>query len=187
MISKAKLSYLRISPRKVRLVADIVRGETVEKAQVILNFTQKKAATPILKLLKQAIANAKNTLQVEEKNLYISKIIVDEGIKLKRYLPRARGRADVIHKKTSHITIVLDEIAGEAKVKAIKAVAKKKKKTKVRIKKKGLAKGIEKSEVEKSKEEIDAKSKKTRQRQEIKKLKTRRQKGLKRFFRRKAI
>ena len=105
----AKLRYLRIAPRKVRLVADLIRGKTVEEAQNILNFTQKRAALPILKLLKQGSSNAKNNFQMEEKNLYISTILVDEGPKLKRVRPRARGQANEIQKKTSHITLVLEE------------------------------------------------------------------------------
>ena len=106
---RAKLRYLRIAPRKVRLVADLLKGKSVEEAQNILNFTQKRVALPILKLLKQGISNAKNNFQMEEKNLYISKVLVDEGPKLKRVRPRARGHADEIQKKTSHITLVLDE------------------------------------------------------------------------------
>ena len=106
----AKLRYLRIAPRKVRLVADLIRGKSVEEAQTILNFTQKRATLPISKLLRQAIANAKNNFQMEEENLFISEILVNEGPKLKRVFPRARGSADTIQKKTSHITIILDEI-----------------------------------------------------------------------------
>ena len=79
----AKLQYLRITPRKVRIVADLVRRKSIEEAQTILNFTRKKAAKPLVKLLKQAVANAKNNLQSEEKNLYISKILVDEGPNIK--------------------------------------------------------------------------------------------------------
>ena len=109
MVVTAKLRYLRIAPRKVRLVTDLIKGKKVEEAQNILNFTQKRAASPVLKLLEQAIINAKN-LEFDEKNLYIAKILVDEGPKLKRVFPRARGHADEIQKKTSHITIVLDEI-----------------------------------------------------------------------------
>ena len=107
---KAYLRHLRMAPRKVRLVADLIRGKSVEEAQNILNFTTKRVALPLLKLLKQAIFNAKNNFQLDEKNLYISKIIVDEGPKLKRVFPRARGHADEIQKKTSHITLILDEI-----------------------------------------------------------------------------
>ena len=109
MPTTAKLRYLRIAPRKVRLVADLIRGKTVEEAQTILNFTQKRAALPILKLLKQATANAKNSFQLKEENLFISKILVNEGPKLKRVFPRARGSADTIQKKASHITLVLEE------------------------------------------------------------------------------
>jgi len=107
---KAYLRHLRMAPRKVRLVADLIRGKSVEEAQNILNFTTKRVALPLLKLLKQAIFNAKNNFRLDEKNLYISKIIVDEGPKLKRVFPRARGHADEIQKKTSHITLILDEI-----------------------------------------------------------------------------
>lgn len=111
----AKLRYLRIAPRKVRLVADLLRGKTVEEAQNTLHFTAKRAAPPLLKLLKSAIANAKNNFRLEEKELYISKVLVDEGPKLKRWIARARGKADEIQKKTSHITIVLDEVVKEPK------------------------------------------------------------------------
>ena len=117
----AKLNYLRIAPRKVRLVADLIRGKSVEEAQTILNFTTKKAVRPILKLLKAAVNSAKNNFQLEESNLYISKITVDEGPKFKRFFPRARGQAYEIQKKTSHITIVLDEIVKKARKKVKKA------------------------------------------------------------------
>jgi len=109
MPTTAKLRYLRIAPRKVRLVADLIRGKSVEEAQIILNFTQKRAASPILKLLKQATTNAKNNFQLKEENLFISKILVNEGPKLKRVFPRARGSADTIQKKASHIILVLEE------------------------------------------------------------------------------
>ena len=119
---KAKLKYLRMAPRKVRLVADLIRGKSVQEAQSILNFTIKKAALPLLKLLKTALANAKDTYGLEEPNFYISKISVDEGPKLKRWRPRARGQAFEIQKKTSHITLVLNEIKEiTKKVKKIKA------------------------------------------------------------------
>lgn len=107
---KAHLRYLRIAPRKVRLVADLIRGKTVKEAENILNFTTKRAALPLLKLLKSAIANAKHNFNLKEENLYISKILVNEGPRLKRVFPRARGRADIRQKKMSHVTIVLEEI-----------------------------------------------------------------------------
>jgi len=122
----AKLKYLRIAPRKVRLIANLIRGKKAEEAQVILNFVAKRAAFPLSKLLKSAISNAKNQFQLEESNLYISKILVDEGPKYKRWMPRARGMASEIQKKTSHITIVLDEIKKKPseKMKKIKEIKK---------------------------------------------------------------
>jgi len=107
---RAKLSYLRISPRKVRLIADLIRGKSVVQAEQILNFAVKRAARDVLKLLKSAVASASHDFQLEGSNLYIAKITVDEGPKLKRWRPRARGSASEIQKKTAHITIMLDEI-----------------------------------------------------------------------------
>lgn len=103
----ARLQNLRIAPRKVRLVADLIRGKKLDEAQTILNFTTKKASPVLLKLLKQAEANAKNNFQLDPANLFISKIMVNEGRKLKRWRPRARGQAYEIQKKTSHIMVVL--------------------------------------------------------------------------------
>jgi len=121
----AKLKYLRIAPRKVRLVADLIRGKSVEQAQTLLRFTVKKANEPVLKLLKSAIASARNNFQLEESNLYIRKISVDEGPKYKRHMPRARGQAYEIQKKTSHVTLWLDEI--EKKKKGLCVICGKKK------------------------------------------------------------
>jgi len=114
---QATLGNLRIAPRKVRLIADLIRRKKVEDAQAILNFMRKKAGPNMLKLLNSASANAVNNHQLDPKNLYISKITVDEGRKLKRWMPRARGRAAEIQKKTSFITIVLDEIKPTSKKK----------------------------------------------------------------------
>jgi large subunit ribosomal protein L22 len=164
----AKLRYLRIAPRKVRLVADLIRGKSIEEAQTILSFVTKRGAGPLLKLLKQALANAKNNFQLAESNLYISKILVDEGPKYKRWRARARGRADEIQKKTSHLTIVLDEIVKKAK--KIKKIKKPKKIGKPPA-------GAERApKVEKAKFRPEI---------EIKKPKI--EKGLKRVFRRKAF
>ena len=115
MTVTAKLNYLRIAPGKVRLVADLIRGKSVEEAQTILNFTVKKAARSLQKLLSGAVANAKNNFQLDPSNLYISKIIANEGPKYKRWQPRARGQASEIQKKTSHITLILDTISGKPK------------------------------------------------------------------------
>ena len=108
MKAEAKLNYLRIAPRKVRLVADMVRGRKASDAKAVLGFSLKKGAQPIMKLLDSAIANAKNNLQMDEDSLVISKIVVDGGPILKRWRARSRGRANQIQKKTSHITLVLE-------------------------------------------------------------------------------
>ena len=116
MIAQAKLHYLKISPRKVRLVVDLIRGKKVEEAQNILRFTQKRATLPLLKLLNQAISNASNNNSVvNEDNIFISKIFVDVGPVAKRRFPRAKGKSDIIRKRTSHVTIMLDEINKEVK------------------------------------------------------------------------
>ncbi len=125
MQAKAKLSYLRISPRKVRLVADVVRGLDAIEAEKKLSFINKKAARPILKLLQSCIANAENNFKLKKDNLFIKEIRVDEGPTLKRWMPRAMGRASAVNKRTSHINIVLDE-----KVKTEKLKDKKTDKTK---------------------------------------------------------
>lgn len=107
---KAKLSYLRIAPRKVRLVADLIRNKNVISAKNQLEFSKKRSAKPLLKLLNSAVSNAKNMNdQINMDVLFIKKIFVDEGPKLKRYRARARGMAFEIQKKTSHITLILSE------------------------------------------------------------------------------
>lgn len=109
MESKASAKHIRISPRKVRLVAENVKGQPVEKAINSLTFTPKKAAECLLKVLKSAVANAEQNPNVDVDTLYVKKISVDEGPTAKRWRPRAQGRAYRINKRTSHITIVLDE------------------------------------------------------------------------------
>ena len=171
---KTSLRYLRIAPRKVRLVADLIRGKTVEQAQTILNFVRKRAAIPLLKLLNSAIANAHHNFQLEKENLYIRELRVDEGPKLKRWRPRARGQAFEIQKKTSHVTLVLEEIE------------KKPKKRKIKIKKEKIRKPAKEKIVKeetKPKKEI---KKPKKPELEMPKPKIER-KGIKRFFRRKAF
>lgn len=128
---KASLKYLRTAPRKTRLLADLVRGMNAGRAKFTLRFSGKKAAEPILKLLNSALANAKNNSNLSDddiKNLYIKKITVDEGPKLKRWKPVARGAAHTIHKKTSHINLVLDEKKeGSKKKKGLKNTKKERK------------------------------------------------------------
>ena len=109
MEAVARARYMRIAPRKARLVADLIRGKSAEQASQILRFTQKRAAPIIKKVLDAAIANAENKGDIDVDTLYVKTIFIDQGPTWKRYRPRAMGRATQIQKKTSHITIVLDE------------------------------------------------------------------------------
>jgi len=102
---KAKGKYLRISPQKARLVVDLVRGKKVDLALNILTATQKKASRIITKIIKSAVANAAQNKSIDVDNLYIKRIFVDGGPMLKRFRPRARGRATRIRKRTSHINV----------------------------------------------------------------------------------
>jgi len=106
---KARLRFARISPRKARLVADLVRGKRSEEAMKILSFTKKASAKILIKLLKSAIANATQKKTIDIDRLYVKQIMVDQGPTMKRFQPRALGRATTIRKRTSHINIVLDE------------------------------------------------------------------------------
>ena len=109
MQAKAVAKTVRIAPRKVRLVVDLIRGKEVGEAIAILRHTPKAASPIIEKVLKSAIANAEHNYEMEPNNLYVSECYVDEGITLKRYRPRAHGRASRINKRTSHITVVVSE------------------------------------------------------------------------------
>jgi len=109
MEAKAVGKYIRISPQKARLVADVVRGMGVDQAITILRFMPKKGAGIIKKVIESAVANATQEDQTDVDNLYVKKIIIDGGPSLKRISPRAQGRATGIIKRTSHITVVLDE------------------------------------------------------------------------------
>lgn len=115
---KAKVKNIRISPRKTRLVVDVVRGMQVEKALGQLQFMNKRAAKPVMKLVKSAIANATNNYELEESNLFVKTIKVDEGMTIKRWLPRARGRATPLRKRSCHIDLVLGEVVDSGKKKA---------------------------------------------------------------------
>lgn len=109
MEAKAVGKGIRISPQKARLVADVVRGMGVDQAITTLRFMPKKGAGIIKKVLESAVANATQDEQADVDNLYVKKIIIDGGPSLKRISPRAQGRATGIIKRTSHITVVLDE------------------------------------------------------------------------------
>jgi large subunit ribosomal protein L22 len=106
---RAVEKYIRVSPHKARLVADLVRGKAVSEALMVLKFTLKKSSRLINKALRSAIANAENTHAIDVDNLYIKTICIDDGPRLKRWRPRAMGRATRILKRMSHITVVLAE------------------------------------------------------------------------------
>jgi len=105
-----KLNYLRIAPRKVGQVANLVRGKKADEAEAMLSFLVNRPAKSVLKLLRSATAAAKHDFQLDSANLYISKIFVNEGPKLKRWNPVSRGSAHPLWKRVSHITLSLDEI-----------------------------------------------------------------------------
>jgi large subunit ribosomal protein L22 len=110
--AKAVVRFTRIAPRKARQVIDMIRGKRVSDAQTILKFTPRFAAEVIGKVLNSAVANAENNHNMNRDSLYISEAYVDQGPTMKRYMPRAQGRASAIHKRTSHITIVVAEKEG---------------------------------------------------------------------------
>lgn len=111
----AKLKNLRVSQRKTRLVADLVRGKDIATARVQLQFSNKKTSENILCLLNSAVANAKNNFNLDEDNLFVMSIVVEEGPTLKRWRPRAMGRASAIKKRTCSVIIILDEKKPEVK------------------------------------------------------------------------
>jgi large subunit ribosomal protein L22 len=107
MKARAQAKYVRQSPYKVRRVLDLVRGLSVDEARATLDFTNRRAAPTIKKVLESAVANAEHNLAVDADELFIAEAYADEGPTLKRWRPRARGRATRINKRTSHITIVV--------------------------------------------------------------------------------
>lgn len=162
MLVTAQLKYLRIAPRKVRLVADVMRGKKASEVLTQLRFLPKKSSLPLSKLLQSAMANAKNNFQLDEKDLFIHEVRVDEGPKLKRWRAVSRGRGVSIEKKTSHITLVLK---GETKIKEAEKIEKKEE---VTPKKVAPSKPRAEQEISPAKPKIE-------------------EKGLKKFFRRKSF
>lgn len=106
---RAKLSYARISSRKVRIVLDLIKNKGLDEAYAILRYTPKAASEILLKLLKSAESNASNNNGLDREGLYVAEAYADQGPTLKRIMPRARGSANRIRKRTSHITLVLRE------------------------------------------------------------------------------
>ena len=109
MEAKAVAKYVRVAPRKVRVVMDLIRGKNVAEAFAILKFTPKVGADVIEKVLKSAVANAENNFDLNVDKLYVSSAYVDQGPTLKRIHPRSRGQAFRILKRTSHVTVVVEE------------------------------------------------------------------------------
>ncbi|HOA33754.1 MAG: 50S ribosomal protein L22 [Clostridiales bacterium] len=109
MEATAKATFLRVAPRKIQIVLDLIRNKSAEEALAILKYTPKAACEPLLKLLKSAIANAENNHDMNVASLYVAECYVSQGPTLKRIRPRAQGRAYRINKKTSHVTLVLKE------------------------------------------------------------------------------
>jgi len=171
---KASLNYLRIAPRKVRSIIDLIRGKEIQDAEKQLKFITRRAAGPILKVLKSAIANAKSNFSVDKENLFIKEIKVNDGVPYKRSIPMSRGRAYPIMKRTSHIIILLGVKEGvkiEKKQSAIEQV-----------------KPETSKETEKKQEEVK-KATKTVIKKSVKDsaLKPTKQNWVKRIFRRKSI
>ena len=109
-VATAKATYIRIAPRKVQIVLDLIRNQPADKAMAILKYTPKAACEPLMKLLRSAIANAENNNNMDVSRLYVAECSVCQGPTLKRIRPRGQGRAFRINKKTSHITLVLKEM-----------------------------------------------------------------------------
>lgn len=109
MQAKAIVRQVRVAPRKARLVVDLIRGKQVGEAFAILRNTPKAASPIVEKVLKSAIANAEHNYELEPESLVVEKVFVDEGATMKRFRPRAMGRASRINKRTSHITIIVSE------------------------------------------------------------------------------
>lgn len=178
---KAKLKNLRVSPRKVRISADIVRGCNIEDAIFRLDSTVKKSNEPIKKMLLSAVANAQNNFNLDKELLVIVDIQVGEGITMKRWMPRAYGRASEILKRSSHVYITL-----EGKEVADKKVTKKKaaKKSEVEDKTEGSAETVEK--VSNKKDETLKLNKKSHYRVDAKKKESREKGWSKKMFKRKS-
>ncbi|MEK9150491.1 MAG: 50S ribosomal protein L22 [Patescibacteria group bacterium] len=175
----AKLNYLRIAPRKARLVASSLRGLSVSEAEAQLLLTPQKSGLPILKLLRSAVSNAKNTKQMNPEKLFIKEIRVDKGPALKRFSPRAMGRATTIMKKGSHLILVLAE-SDKIKTSRFKIVQLKKASKPQKTKKTDQANGAAEKEIEKTKTE--------KPKQEIRETKKAAKHGfIKKFFRRKSV
>lgn len=120
MQARAEAKYVRVAPRKARLLVDLIRGMNVKEARAQLKFSPKQTAQPVLKVLNSAIANAEHNLNAKTDDFRVIEAYVNEGPKIKRYKPRAQGRATLIRKRMSHITVVVGD-SSEAVVEAAPA------------------------------------------------------------------
>ena len=130
MQETVKLKHLRVTARKAREVVDLIRGKTAVDAKVLLSFATRKSATPILKLLNSAVANAKHNHSLAVEDLKVSEVYVDGGPVLKRWMPKAHGRATPVRERTSHINLVLGTMESKKTAKAAKEVVAEKPKAK---------------------------------------------------------
>ncbi|MFH1404484.1 MAG: 50S ribosomal protein L22 [Patescibacteria group bacterium] len=146
---KAKARYVRMSPRKVRLVIDVVRGMTVDEALTQLKFIKKDAAMPVYKVIASAAANAQHNFKLNKADLIIKEITADGGPVLHRWRPRAFGRAGAIRKRTTHINVVLDTVKTDLKDNEKKVEKKQNKKV---VKNKITGKVVEKKKTDKKQE-----------------------------------
>jgi large subunit ribosomal protein L22 len=183
MLVSAKLKSLRKSPRKVRLVSSALKGMDVEKAQSQLKFLVKGSTSRFEKLLRSAVANAETNFGLDKNNLYIKDIVVNEKTKMKRWLPRAHGRASLLLKRTCSVEIILDErVKGKGRKKVVKQEIKDVKD----IKKKETEEKIGKEELKEEKKEI-VKEKIEKEFLDEKKKAAESKGFLKRVFRRKSM
>jgi len=149
---RAKIRSLRISPKKVRLVIDQIRGKKAEEALQLLQFINKKASRDVSKLLRSAMANAEHNFNLKKDELVIKSITADQGPTLKRWMPRAYGRATMIRKKTTHLSVVLEPASIGDKGKATAAKEKEKEKKEVKEAEKNNKPASVKSKVKSKKE-----------------------------------
>ena len=150
--ARAIAKYIRLSPRKVRQVMDLIRGKKIGEALAILKFTPKRAAAAIEKVVKSAVANAEHNQELDKDALFIAEAFVDQGPTLKRTSPRAMGRADLMRRRTSHITVVVRENEAAVIEKEKAAGGKKKAVKKAAVKEKVEAAPEKKKTVRKKKE-----------------------------------
>ena len=123
---KARLKHLKVAPRKVRLLANLIKGLNIIEAEKQLMYTNKGVTTDLLKLLRSGVANAINNFDLDRKTLTVKNVLVDEGFTLKRWMPRAMGRATMIRKRSSHVTLIIEGKRKADKVKKENKIVKNK-------------------------------------------------------------